>query len=1596
MVRAFVYSLHRSAQLSRFPGLEALFHKHIESLSDVHGQTCSWEIAPSVDRLLTRENVGFVVAGTFDIDSESGLPSSIRPRATIDRSLKTFSLSTRLQGCFERNEIFTVSDLLRTPESKLWRISNFGRKCHNEVLELLAELSQLTQTNLTLGMNADAISMISEAVDLRVVYLHTFRRIESLGLPPSTTCILNRLGRRFIADVIELRTAELTTHLSADQIAELGDAIRELKLRFGTFIPEWQRGNIEDLASIFHGDLKPYEDVKASPLDLSLLSLLDGVVDVRTRKITIRFFGWDGQGGTTLEQAGQEFGLTRERVRQIVAKAPLRNGENREQVRRLVRQASSLAATMAPCRAESVEEAMVKAGLTSQPFRLEGLLKAIDMLSLSPCFSLVSCQQGRIVVRENDREIASDVLEEARRRISHFGITNVEYVTGALREKGWRLTAEQVRHLVVLLPGLVWLDGNEHWFWSGAIPRNSLLSRLRKVLVVAREISISSAREAILRDDRMRQLDLPEQVFRQLCSDLPGVCVVRAELICADRLLQEETELTELEQLFVDVLRRHGGVLERDQLRHECCTVAQVNPNTFDRYVFASPILVHHDNSLYGLVGTSCPPIRAVPSSTSTTSSQVQSFVSELDFQPFPPGFDLQGNDQLTADLAVGERVFVWSCACRMLDRASKLGLLNARNPWSIAELTWSEADMAILKRWGIEGVVDLGRLGPRTIEREQFRITGLQALALVFLAFSANTARDSATEGELWPYVHGALGPSIATELFIARGIPKPRLREATEEVCRKLKIRHAFGQEGAMSWMRTVYLQFGITRQGFERLPQWLSGLSKPTVTISDLLDNPDLRSEEFRKAWLVLQELRRGVRDEESARGELGSNRWITFGTLDAVTLAVRGCQRESVTSHDEDLPVATVAAIFEKKRLIWREEEPFFEVVIGGAWPESFPDTEYAIQFGNVHRALVRRDEAGQFSTDRPVVVPVVNRVVPTSILARDNPVPSGQLELTLCNDDDEILLFDLASGDQLDLWDDRLSPRRGYLILCRSDLLVCPDAIRSRRIFSGDWTIHCFPAGLPSDLKVQLEGETLWTLPTKQSVTLRKDPEIEVICSGGSVGYASNIRVISTSNFRVRALHVGRQIVRPPASENSSDLKLELLPDVDYTRVRTSVIVEENASLRRLPARFILKAPVTGAAIENSGRWSPLNGNQILDRADLPNCRLLIRPPLRLHGENVATEDWALLEGPSFCARLRRSSIANVDSVTAGVGQPLTLNKGPYNNDLPSIPIARAVIDSGIIRTVDASDNQHSLQLRYMIQFASDHKVLVWQRSYQVPTTAAPCSWSQKGKSIVLFDAPNDTIAYAVAFRDTWLGSVSVSSEHSDFVELINTTKDWPSLARWLQWWRLPFLYDPLRKAVSRRIQEEPVMTFSAWFVEDRTFANPPMRLSHPNWQIMMRDLFWDWSPNPTQSAEMLCRTGLLSGDPVKDILQGWTCLGELVAMNPVLSAAIVVRGVPILYPTASQTERRLLCMIACNEIADRPRQAADLARVQHSLISEAAYQMKVDRSFIERGLFVEALELYRGKRCPAHNLRVALAVQPFRQWLAIQLIQRHC
>lgn len=72
----------------------------------------------------------------------------------------------------------------------------------------------------------------------------------------------------------------------------------------------------------------PEKQLYHKELHNELMNIINSLTNERNREVIIKRYGLDGTYGTTLEETGKQFNLTRERVRQIEKK--LYNDKNRE------------------------------------------------------------------------------------------------------------------------------------------------------------------------------------------------------------------------------------------------------------------------------------------------------------------------------------------------------------------------------------------------------------------------------------------------------------------------------------------------------------------------------------------------------------------------------------------------------------------------------------------------------------------------------------------------------------------------------------------------------------------------------------------------------------------------------------------------------------------------------------------------------------------------------------------------------------------------------------------------------------------------------------------------------------------------------------------------------------------------------------------------------------------------------------------------------------------------------------------------------------------------------------------------------------------
>src|SRR6516162_6626084 len=136
----------------------------------------------------------------------------------------------------------------------------------------------------------------------------------------------------------------------------------------------------------------------------------------RNAGIAARYYGFDGRGGGSLQAVGDEIGVTRERVRQIVAATSERVRTGRAVSPTLDRTIAFVVDHM-PARAGEVEAELRFQRITSGLFRLEGVIKAAELLRRRLPFSITEVGKERLVHAYGIRSVDT-IVRIARRLVS--------------------------------------------------------------------------------------------------------------------------------------------------------------------------------------------------------------------------------------------------------------------------------------------------------------------------------------------------------------------------------------------------------------------------------------------------------------------------------------------------------------------------------------------------------------------------------------------------------------------------------------------------------------------------------------------------------------------------------------------------------------------------------------------------------------------------------------------------------------------------------------------------------------------------------------------------------------------------------------------------------------------------------------------------------------------------------------------------------------------------------------------------------------------------------------------------------------------------
>ncbi|MHC4177772.1 MAG: sigma factor-like helix-turn-helix DNA-binding protein [Planctomycetota bacterium] len=337
------------------------------------------------------------------------------------------------------------------------------------------------------------------------------------------------------------------------------------------------------------------------PLEEELIQIFVPASRARDRQIVAEYYGWDGRRGRTLEELGRKHGLSRERIRQVCARA-IKHSRGTAVFAPVLDRALALLVKRLPRALDDLQAEFDAAGLSARRIPVESVRQAGEFLSRSREFVIVDVAQSRLAVHPKQAETLRTILETTRHIVGNYGVARITDLMAELTARtSQKIDPAFVRETLRTQRGCRWLDKSRSWFRLDTQPQYGLSNTIDKVLAVVGRIEIAGLRAAVGRYRRSGRKPPPPKILLEFCRQMPDTRVRRGVVI-SGRGRDWRKILTGVERCMVEVLKEHGPVMERAAFE-ELCIRKGMNRFSFNAILMSSPVVAQYGRSVYGLPG---------------------------------------------------------------------------------------------------------------------------------------------------------------------------------------------------------------------------------------------------------------------------------------------------------------------------------------------------------------------------------------------------------------------------------------------------------------------------------------------------------------------------------------------------------------------------------------------------------------------------------------------------------------------------------------------------------------------------------------------------------------------------------------------------------------------------------------------------------------------------------------------------------------------------------------------------------------------------------------------------------------------------------
>jgi hypothetical protein len=550
-------------------------------------------------------------------------------------SLKRLGLSVRASNCLRVQKISTVAQLIDLRADTILSWQNAGKKTLEELRQVLARLglnlagelpqperqdhrfvaeivsAEAAQSEKDKDERPTALHAVSDPLQRALVtpvdLLHLSVRAEH-GIKALKVKYLGELAQLRLQDIVAVRSIGRKT------AREIERALREFGLRFGIEVTDWSRERASDLYQQFKEEIEGKQCKKDESLLNSFgpqpVCLEDELLRIakalepggRNARLLLDFWGWGGQGSRTLESVGQQYKLTRERVRQIQARALKRLASRSFPVPFATKAIGVLGAAV-PDVESALSQTVAEAGVSRAHFHPSGLEIAAHHLGLRWPFASVAIGSDKALTYANDAEALSKSHQLLRRRTSEQGCANITALAAELGIEGTKTNG--LSRILNIDGHTVWLDSDKEWLYTTSSARNRLYNLCGKIFGVTEKVHLSELRRAVSKSRRLAMC--PPQGILAAFIERCGLSHVENGIAIAVPGAGIPPAPGSAEACMVRVLNTYGPVMDGEDFAEKCIAEG-LNATTVYIYRLISPLISSLGRNVFCRVGAEVPP----------------------------------------------------------------------------------------------------------------------------------------------------------------------------------------------------------------------------------------------------------------------------------------------------------------------------------------------------------------------------------------------------------------------------------------------------------------------------------------------------------------------------------------------------------------------------------------------------------------------------------------------------------------------------------------------------------------------------------------------------------------------------------------------------------------------------------------------------------------------------------------------------------------------------------------------------------------------------------------------------------------------------